>query len=132
MTRQSPVQFVARLTIYAGRRGNDLAVPAPLLGFLEFTRRGIGRNEETSMQDVTQRVQQVVGSILKINETQIVATARFVDDLHATSLDVVELIMALEDAFAIEISDTDAERILTVGDAAEVVGRKVRRPAVAA
>lgn len=84
------------------------------------------------MQDIAQRVRQVVGSILKIDESEIVATARFVEDLHATSLDFVELIMALEDAFAIEISDTDAERISTVGDATTLVGDKVRRPAIAA
>jgi acyl carrier protein len=84
------------------------------------------------MTDIAQRVQQVVGFILKAPEGEIVDQARFVEDLHATSLDVVELIMAIEDEFAIEISDTDAEGISTVGDVTKLVARKARRPAVAA
>ena len=84
------------------------------------------------MTDISQRRQQVVASILKVDAAEIVDKARFVEDLHATSLDVVELIMALEDAFGIEISDTDAERILTVGDVTALVASKARRPAVAA
>lgn len=84
------------------------------------------------MEDVAQRVQRVVGFILKAPEVEIVESARFVEDLHATSLDVVELIMALEDEFAIEISDSDAEKIATVGDVTILVGNKVSRSAVAA
>ena len=84
------------------------------------------------MTDVALRVRQVVGSMLKVRDDEVVETARFMEDLHATSLDVVELIMALEDAFTIEISDTDAEKISTVGDLASLVARKARQPAVAA
>lgn len=81
------------------------------------------------MTDIAQRVRRVVAFILKVDEDGLVGEARFVEDLHATSLDVVELIMALEDEFAIEISDSDAERIATVADVIGVVRSKARLPA---
>ena len=84
------------------------------------------------MTDIAQRVRAVVGFILKAEESAIVDQARFIEDLHATSLDFVELIMAIEDEFAIEISDTDAESVLTVGDITTLVMAKARRPAAAA
>lgn len=84
------------------------------------------------MKDIAQRVRQVAGFILKAGDDTIADKARFVEDLHATSLDVVELIMAIEDEFKIEISDSEAETIATVGDVTNLVARKVRRPAVAA
>jgi acyl carrier protein len=83
------------------------------------------------MTDIAQRVRQVVGFILKTHEDAVVDKARFVEDLHATSLDFVELIMAIEDEFAVEISDTDAESISTVGDITTLVAGKARLPAAA-
>ena len=54
---------------------------------------------------------------LGVNEAEVVPEAKFIDDLGADSLDIVELVMALEDEYGIEIPDVDAEKIQTVGDA---------------
>jgi len=58
---------------------------------------------------------------LGVNENEVAPEAKFVDDLGADSLDLVELVMALEEEYNIEISDEEAEKILTVGDAIEYI-----------
>lgn len=67
--------------------------------------------------DVEQRLKEIIAEQLGISEEEIVPEASFVDDLGADSLDLVELIMALEEEFDMEISDEEAEKILTVQDA---------------
>ena len=74
------------------------------------------------MANVEDRVKKVILDQLGVEEDQVTETASFVDDLNADSLDLVELIMAFEEEFSddsvqLEISDEDAEKILTVGDA---------------
>lgn len=64
-----------------------------------------------------ERVQQLVAKELNVEESQVTESASFDGDLKADSLDVVELVMALEDEFNIDIPDEEAERIRTVGDA---------------
>ncbi len=69
------------------------------------------------VEQVTQRLREIIAEQLGISEEEIVPEASFVDDLGADSLDLVELIMALEEEFDMEISDEDAEKIQTVQDA---------------
>ncbi|HAR97106.1 MAG TPA: acyl carrier protein [Deltaproteobacteria bacterium] len=66
---------------------------------------------------VTEKVKKMIVEQLGVNESEVVPEAKFIDDLGADSLDIVELIMALEDEYSIEIPDEDAEKIETVGDA---------------
>ncbi|MFP4014272.1 MAG: acyl carrier protein [Chitinispirillaceae bacterium] len=71
------------------------------------------------------KVKQIIAEKLGVSEDKISPTASFVDDLGADSLDQVELIMAFEDAFEVEIPDEDAEKMRTVKDALEYLSSKV-------
>ncbi len=70
---------------------------------------------------IEQRVKAIIVEQLGANEAEVKPEAKFVDDLGADSLDLVELVMALEEEYNMEISDEDAEKILTVGDAIEYI-----------
>jgi acyl carrier protein len=67
------------------------------------------------------RLRRIISEQLGVDESQVVPSASFEEDLNADSLDLVELIMSLEEEFGIEISEEDAEKIRTVGDATEYV-----------
>jgi acyl carrier protein len=69
------------------------------------------------MASVEERVKQIIVEQLGVDEAEVTPTASFVDDLGADSLDTVELVMAFEEAFGIEIPDEDAEKIASVKDA---------------
>jgi acyl carrier protein len=69
------------------------------------------------MSDIESRVRNIVVELLGVDEDQVVAWARFREDLEADSLDLVELIMAFEEEFNGEISDEQAQTITTVGEA---------------
>jgi acyl carrier protein len=70
---------------------------------------------------VFDRVKQLILDQLDVDGDEITADARFIDDLGADSLDIVELIMAIEEEFELEIPDEHAERITTVGDAVSYI-----------
>ena len=70
------------------------------------------------------RLKKLIVEQLGVDEEEVTATASFVEDLNADSLDLVELIMSLEEEFGTEISDEDAERIRTVGDAVEYIDER--------
>lgn len=72
------------------------------------------------------RVKKVVVEQLEVSEDEVTPTASFVDDLGADSLDVVELVMALEEEFDIEIPDEDAEKMATVGDSVKYIDDKTQ------
>lgn len=70
------------------------------------------------------KVKQIIVEQLGVDESQVDGTASFVDDLGADSLDIVELVMAFEEAFDIDIPDEDAEKIGTVKDAVDYINNK--------
>jgi acyl carrier protein len=76
------------------------------------------------MADVLERVTKIIVDRLGVEESQVTLEASFKDDLGADSLDVVELVMELEDEFDMEISDEEAEKIVTVGDAVNYIKSK--------
>ena len=73
------------------------------------------------MASVDEKVKQIIVEQLGVDEAEVTPTAHFVDDLGADSLDIVELVMAFEEAFEIEIPDEDAEKIQTVQNAIDYV-----------
>ena len=73
------------------------------------------------MSDIAKRVKEIVAEQLGVEEYQVLTESSFMDDLGADSLDTVELVMALEEEFDIEIPDEDAEKIQTVNDAIEYI-----------
>tara|TARA_Y100000590_G_scaffold48125_1_gene51042 strand:- start:2637 stop:2876 length:240 start_codon:yes stop_codon:yes gene_type:complete len=75
-------------------------------------------------KDVAVKVKKMVADHLGIDESKVTEEANFIDDLGADSLDTVELVMAFEEEFGSEISDGEAEKILTVGDAIKFIEGK--------
>ncbi len=73
---------------------------------------------------VAEKVKQIIVEQLGVDENQVDANASFVDDLGADSLDIVELVMAFEEAFDIDIPDEDAEKITTVKQAIDYIEAK--------
>ena len=70
---------------------------------------------------IEERVKKVIEEQLSVNQDQITRDASFIDDLGADSLDTVELVMALEEEFGIEIPDEEAEKITKVGEAIDYI-----------
>ena len=71
--------------------------------------------------ELENRVSEIIIEQLGVTKDELVAKASFIDDLGADSLDIVELVMAMEEEFDIEIPDDDAEKIQTIGDAVSYV-----------
>jgi acyl carrier protein len=78
------------------------------------------------MASVEERVKQIIVEQLGTDEAEVTPNASFVDDLGADSLDTVELVMAFEEAFDIEIPDEDAEKIRTVHDAIDYIQKHAK------
>jgi acyl carrier protein len=78
------------------------------------------------MAAVEEKVKQIIVEQLGVDEGEVTANASFVDDLGADSLDRVELVMAFEEAFDIEIPDEDAEKINSVQDAVSYIGSRAK------
>jgi acyl carrier protein len=78
------------------------------------------------MARVEERVKQMIVEQLGVDEAEVTPTASFVDDLGADSLDQVELVMAFEEAFGIEVPDEDAEKMTTVKDAVEYIDKHAK------
>ena len=74
--------------------------------------------------DISSKLKKIVADHLGIDEAKMTDESSFIDDLGADSLDTVELVMAFEEEFGSEISDTQAEKILTIGDAIKFIEGK--------
>lgn len=79
------------------------------------------------MSDVKEKVVSIIVDKLGVNPEDVVETASFTNDLGADSLDTVELIMAFEDKFNVEIPDEEAEKISTVGDALKYIEEHIEK-----
>jgi acyl carrier protein len=77
------------------------------------------------MSDTQERVTVIIVDLLGVDEEQVVPAARFREDLEADSLDLVELIMAFEEEFNGEISDEEAQKITTVGEAVDYINERM-------
>ena len=81
------------------------------------------------MEQFAAKVASIVGEQLGVDRAALVPEANLLDDLGADSLDVVELVMALEEEFSIEVPDDDVENIRTIQDIVSYVARKAEAPA---
>ena len=72
-------------------------------------------------EEIFEKVKEIIVEQLGVAEAAVTTEASFIDDLGADSLDIVELIMALEEEFDLEIPDNDAEKVVTVGDVVEYI-----------
>jgi acyl carrier protein len=77
-------------------------------------------------KDLLEKVKQIISEQLGVDEGEVTPSASFVDDLGADSLDQVELVMALEEAFGVEIPDEDAEKLRTVQDALDYIEKHAK------
>jgi len=78
------------------------------------------------MATVSERLKKIIVDQLGVDESEVVPSASFIEDLNADSLDLVELIMSLEEEFKLQISDEDAEKITTVQEAEDYIEEHLR------
>ena len=78
-------------------------------------------------KSIEQRVKDIIVEQLGVNADQVTAEAKFIEDLGADSLDIVELVMALEEEFGNEIPDDQAEKLLTVGDVTKYIEEQAQK-----
>ena len=79
-----------------------------------------------SSEEIFEKIKEIIVEQLGVAENTVTMEASFIDDLGADSLDIVELIMALEEEFDLEIPDADAEKIVTVSDVVEYIKENVQ------
>ena len=77
-------------------------------------------------EELFEKIKNIIVEQLQVSDTAITEDSSFIDDLGADSLDLVELIMALEEEFGIEIPDGDAEKVVTVGDVVNYIKENVK------
>ncbi|NDB96198.1 MAG: acyl carrier protein [Verrucomicrobia bacterium] len=75
-------------------------------------------------KSIDQKVKDIIVEQLSVNAEQVTPEAKFIEDLGADSLDIVELVMAFEEEFGVEVPDSDAEKLLTVGDVVKYIEEK--------
>ena len=77
--------------------------------------------------DIEPKVKEIICEQLSVEESEVTSEASFIESLNADSLDIVELVMAFEEAFNIEIPDEEAEKLKTVGDAVQYLVANVKK-----
>jgi acyl carrier protein len=107
----------AHLPLQSFVRASTLPVP-----FFPFAEGNMAGDKKAMME----KVKQIISEQLGVDEGEVTPSASFVDDLGADSLDQVELVMALEEAFDLEIPDEDAEKIRTVQDAIDYIDKHAK------
>ena len=80
-----------------------------------------------SEKTIEEKVKDIIVEQLGVNPEQVTSTASFIEDLGADSLDTVELVMAFEEEFSVEVPDEDAEKLLTVGDVVKYIEGKAAK-----
>jgi acyl carrier protein len=103
-----------------------LGSPVHYLFPFSFIREGGAAMASEGKKAMVEKVKQLIAEQLGVDEAEVTPSASFVDDLGADSLDQVELVMALEEAFDLEISDADAEKIRTVQDAIDYIEKHAK------
>src|SRR5256886_2066288 len=91
-----------------------------------FKPRATNRNRTNFMAEksIEEKVKDIIVEQLGVNPEQVTPTASFIEDLGADSLDIVELVMAFEEEFSVEVPDEDAEKLQTVGDVIKYIEDK--------
>ena len=79
-----------------------------------------------SSEEIFEKVKGIIVEQLGVTDTSVTMEASFIDDLGADSLDIVELVMAIEEEFDIEIPDSDSEKVVTVGDVVDYIKENVQ------
>jgi len=79
-----------------------------------------------SEKSIEEKVKDIIVEQLGVNPEQVTLNASFIEDLGADSLDIVELVMAFEEVFSVEVPDEDAEKLLTVGDVVKYIEDKAK------
>jgi acyl carrier protein len=103
----------------------ERAAPGPVIPGGRACRHGPSAAGETpGMSDTAEKVKKIVVEHLGVDEAKVTPEASFIDDLGADSLDTVELVMAFEEAFGVEIPDDAAEKITTVKDAIDYIEKQ--------
>ena len=94
---------------------------------MKYTLRNLRGGEliKMSSEEVFEKVKGIIVEQLGVTEETVTMEASFIDDLGADSLDIVELVMALEEEFDIEIPDADAEKVVAVGDVVDYIKENV-------
>ena len=90
-----------------------------------YTKLGGGELLKMSSEEIFDKVKEIIVEQLGVAENTVTMEASFIDDLGADSLDIVELIMALEEEFDLEIPDGDAEKIVSVSDVVDYIKENV-------
>jgi acyl carrier protein len=115
--RRRQRNFLRKSNRLDGEEGRGVGVLGGSIGVINKSGDKARRIRENDMSDVGERVKKIVVEHLGVEADKVVDSANFIDDLGADSLDTVELVMAFEEEFGVEIPDDQAETIVTVGDA---------------